>query len=59
MINNKALIIIDVQMGMFDESNPVYQGDILLEKIRNLISKARSAEIPIYIFNTMQELVNC
>lgn len=46
-MTKKALIIIDVQLGMFDESNPVYQGDILLEKIRRLISKARTVEMPI------------
>ncbi|XEC96621.1 cysteine hydrolase family protein [Paenibacillus tarimensis] len=47
MTNKTALIIIDVQVGMFDEANPVYQGDILLEKIRNLISRARPLEIPV------------
>jgi nicotinamidase-related amidase len=43
----KALIIIDVQLAMFEDSNPVYQGEDLLEKIRALISKARSVGMPI------------
>ncbi|GIP31765.1 cysteine hydrolase family protein [Paenibacillus sp. J2TS4] len=47
MTNKKALIIIDVQLEMFNESNPVFQGDLLLEKINNLISRARGLEMPI------------
>lgn len=47
MTNKSGIIIIDVQLGMFDESNPVHQGDILLKKISNLIVKARSVEMPI------------
>lgn len=36
-----ALLVIDVQVAMFDESDPVYQGDVLLQKIQHVISKAR------------------
>lgn len=43
----KALIVIDVQLAMFEDTSPVYQGEVLLEKIRTLISKARSEDIPI------------
>jgi nicotinamidase-related amidase len=42
-----ALLVIDVQVGMFAKDDPVYQGDILLAKISGLIEKARQAEIPI------------
>jgi RimJ/RimL family protein N-acetyltransferase len=37
----KALLIIDVQVGMFDESNPVFQGELLLLKVAKFISSAR------------------
>lgn len=36
-----ALLIVDVQLGMFDDTDPVYQGALLLERIQNLIFKAR------------------
>lgn len=44
----KGLLIIDVQLGMFNEADPVYQGEILLKKIRDLILRARSLDIPIF-----------
>jgi nicotinamidase-related amidase len=42
-----ALLIIDVQLGMFDERFPVFKGDDLLNTIQSLIRKARTAQIPI------------
>ncbi|HLZ62853.1 MAG TPA: cysteine hydrolase family protein [Ktedonosporobacter sp.] len=42
-----ALLVIDVQVGMFAEDDPVYQGNQLLATISNLIEKARQAEIPV------------
>lgn len=42
-----ALVVIDVQVGMFDEANAVYEGNRLLEKIDTLIAKARVANVPI------------
>jgi nicotinamidase-related amidase len=47
MSEDTALLIIDVQMGMFAESDPVYQGDELLARIRRLLEKARNAQVPI------------
>lgn len=41
MPTHDALLVIDVQVAMFDEADPVHQGDVLLERIQNLISKAR------------------
>jgi nicotinamidase-related amidase len=43
-----ALLIIDVQAGMFSENDPVYKGNSLLERIQLLIAKARSSNIPIF-----------
>ncbi|NOU93632.1 isochorismatase family protein [Paenibacillus sp. LMG 31456] len=48
MSSNTALLIIDVQNAMFIESDPVFQGEALLNKIQNLISKARVRNIPIF-----------
>ena len=47
MSNNTALLIIDVQLGMFDESDPVFQGDKLLSTIGELIGRAREAGVPV------------
>lgn len=42
-----ALLVIDVQVGNFDEANPVYQRDILLAKIAGLITQAHAAAVPV------------
>ncbi|MBN1535620.1 MAG: cysteine hydrolase [Anaerolineales bacterium] len=47
MQSNTALLIIDVQMAMFADSDPVYQGEALLAKLSQLIDKARTAGIPV------------
>jgi len=46
--NCVALLIIDVQTGSFQEKQPLYKGKELLENIQLLISKARSAQAPIF-----------
>lgn len=56
MKNEKALLIIDVQQAMFDVANPVFQGNLLLDKSRELIFKAKSLDIPIiYIQHNEKE----
>jgi nicotinamidase-related amidase len=47
MTFKKCLLVIDVQVGMFELSRPLYQADALLENIVRLIQKARFAECPI------------
>jgi len=47
MPDNTALLIIDVQMTMFDESNPVYQAEALIVKLKGLVAKARLADVPV------------
>ncbi|MBM6617824.1 cysteine hydrolase family protein [Bacillus suaedaesalsae] len=42
-----ALLIIDVQNGMFTEGKEVYRGKTLLDKISNLITKARATDTQI------------
>ncbi len=41
MQNKSALVIVDVQVGMFDASNPVANGDELLAALGRLIAQAR------------------
>lgn len=43
----KALLVIDVQNGMFQKDNIVHNGDNLLRNLKVLISQARSTETPI------------
>jgi nicotinamidase-related amidase len=45
--SNTALLIIDVQMAMFAENDPVYQAQVLLDYLKELITKARAAGMPV------------
>jgi nicotinamidase-related amidase len=47
MLPDTALLIIDVQMVMFAENDPVYQGEALLAKLKSLLAKARAAGTPV------------
>jgi nicotinamidase-related amidase len=47
MPGDAALLMIDVQLGMFAESDPVCNGEVLLTTISDLIARARTASIPI------------
>jgi nicotinamidase-related amidase len=47
-IMTKALVIIDVQKGMFQEGEAVYKGDMLISTLKTLIEKARSSNTPIF-----------
>ena len=47
MDRNTALLVVDVQMGMFDEAWPVEGGEALLKTIGGLIGKARRAGTPV------------
>ena len=47
MSSDTALLIIDVQMGMFDEDEPVHNGEQLLQTLSGLINKARQANVPV------------
>ena len=40
-----ALLIIDMQVGNFSESNPICNGNELLAKVKSLIAKGRAAQI--------------
>jgi nicotinamidase-related amidase len=47
MQNNTTLMIVDVQVGMFNESNPVANGNEILATIGQLIAQARETGTPI------------
>ena len=43
-----ALIVIDVQQGLFENTTPIYQAHQLLMNINTLISKARQDGAPVF-----------
>jgi nicotinamidase-related amidase len=47
-MSDTALLIIDMQVGNFSEPAPIYEGNELLAKVKSLIARARSAQIPIF-----------
>lgn len=42
-----ALLVIDVQKGLFEKAKPIYQAELLLTNITTLIHKARQAGVPV------------
>ena len=56
MTKNIALLILDAQVNMFAEDGSVFEGDKVLQKISDLIAKARARCVPIiYIQNNGAE----
>lgn len=52
-MSDTALLIIDMQVGNFSEPDPVYTGDELLARVKNLIVRARAAQRQIvYVQNS-------
>src|SRR6266545_5764309 len=47
MSDNTALLVVDVQVGLIEGPNPVYQGAAVLERIAGLIAGARAAATPV------------
>jgi len=45
---SKALVVIDVQKGMFDPDYPPYDGEAVVDRIAGLIAQARQAGVPIF-----------
>jgi len=49
VINNTALLIMDVQVAMFSVQDfPLYKGDKLIQNIRSILDKARAANTPVF-----------
>lgn len=55
MNGDTALLVIDVQVAMFADDDPVYDGANLLEKLKTLIARARAAEIPVIYVRHSEE----
>ncbi len=45
---SSALVIIDVQQGMFTFQVPLHRGDELLERVAGLLQRARAAQMPVF-----------
>ena len=43
-----ALVVIDVQQGLFICKAPLHRGDDVLQRIAGLLARARAAEVPIF-----------
>ena len=56
MGTNTALLIIDAQCEMFAPENPVFEGSLILGRIRTLIDRARAADVPVvYVQHTEED----
>jgi len=43
-----ALLIIDVQRGLFKQASPVYEAEALLENINSLVDRAHEKYVPVF-----------
>jgi nicotinamidase-related amidase len=43
-----ALLVIDLQIGLFQKSIPIYQTELLIKNIRLLIGRAHTAGVPVF-----------
>lgn len=43
-----ALLVIDVQQGLFKKSTPIYKADELLENINTLVERAHESDAPVF-----------
>jgi nicotinamidase-related amidase len=46
--NKTALLVIDVQQGLFQKSHPIYGADELLDRINSLVEQAHQAGVPVF-----------
>ncbi len=53
--SDAALLVIDVQRGLFERSTPLYQAETLLKNINMLMERARRAKAPVVIVQHSNE----
>lgn len=53
--SNVALIVIDVQKGLFERSTPMYQAEQVLKNINLTIDRARQAGVPVIFIQHANE----
>lgn len=46
-IDKQALLVIDVQQGLFEKTTPIYKADELLDNINRLVERAHQADVPV------------
>lgn len=46
-LQGTALLVIDIQKGLFEKKTPIYQATSLIQNINGVISKARAAGLPV------------
>ncbi len=54
--NNTALLVIDVQQGLFQKSTPLYKAGELLEKINSLVDRAHQAGVAVFYIQHSDKL---
>lgn len=55
--SDTALLVIDVQKGLFEKSTPIYRAEQLLANINTLIAKARRGGIPVIFIQHSSERI--
>lgn len=55
--DKSALIVIDVQTGLFEQSRGIYQADQLLDNLNHLIKKARGSGTPVIFIQHENERI--
>jgi len=55
MWDNTALIVVDVQFGLFTRETPIYMADELIKNINTLINRAYSAKVPVFFIQHCSE----
>lgn len=54
-MNPTALLVVDVQRGLFKKSTPIYQADKLIGNITLLIDRAHKANVPVFFIQHASE----
>ncbi len=53
--NSEALLVIDVQKGLFEKSTPIFNAEQLLENLNTLINRARTQGVPVIFIQHSNE----
>lgn len=52
---SQALLVIDVQQGLFEKATPIYQAERLLDNIQMLVERAHQAGMPVFYIQHSDE----
>ena len=55
---NSALLVIDVQRGLFDDAPRPWQADEVVQRINDLTMRARAADVPVFFIQHERERGN-